>query len=181
MNSMGETNTPYSTLGRRLKSVREKAHQSLAEVSGAVEIDESLLSRIESGQERPSEEILFLLISHFGMNEPEAIKLWEMANYSSALVDHLKQLDTSSLQKPVMMMLALDLRTQYSDGLDITVTPGGLTLTFTQVSGPGQSLPVAKIGMGREQAEAMQAALSKALLHAKYMRHPKALPPPSED
>jgi hypothetical protein len=56
---------PYKVLGEKLKSLRQKMHESVAEVSGAVEIDEQALLKIEQGQERPSEDILMLLINHF--------------------------------------------------------------------------------------------------------------------
>jgi transcriptional regulator with XRE-family HTH domain len=58
---------PFKTLGTHLKYLRERGAETLAEVSGAVEINEDILERIEQGSERPSEEILMLLISHFNM------------------------------------------------------------------------------------------------------------------
>lgn len=58
------------------------------EVSGAVEIDEKRLKRIEAGIERPAEDILLLLISHFGVADREAVQLWELADYDSDMPDH---------------------------------------------------------------------------------------------
>ena len=69
---MSESPAPFMSLGNHLKYVREQARQSLAEVSGAVEIDEAYLQRIEAGVERPAEDILLLLISHFGVKDREA-------------------------------------------------------------------------------------------------------------
>ena len=81
---------PFITLGRHLKYVREQLHQSLAEVSGAVEIDEQSLERIEAGRERPSEDILLLLISHYGVENQQAVQLWELAEYDAAAPEQLR-------------------------------------------------------------------------------------------
>ena len=72
---------PYRTLGNKLKALRENAKETLADASGAVEIDVKLLASYELGQARPSEDVLLLLISHFGAKDEEAVKLWEMAGY----------------------------------------------------------------------------------------------------
>ena len=45
---------PFKVLGEKLKTIRQKMHESVAEVSGAVEIDEQSLQRIEQGKERPT-------------------------------------------------------------------------------------------------------------------------------
>ena len=56
MVGMGNTpqQKPYQTLGKHLRYLREQHSESLAEVSGAVEIDEKLIERIEAGHERPA-------------------------------------------------------------------------------------------------------------------------------
>src|ERR1700683_4187621 len=87
---MKESNAPYITLGQHLKYVREQSRQSLLEVSGAVEIDEDRLERIEAGIERPAEDILLLLISHFGVADREAVQLWELADYDSEMPEQIK-------------------------------------------------------------------------------------------
>src|SRR5437868_12329616 len=73
--------SPYQTLGKTLKDLRHRASESLAEASGAVEIDVRELASFELGKARPSEDVLLLLISHFGAKDDEAVKLWEMAGY----------------------------------------------------------------------------------------------------
>src|SRR5664279_6184040 len=80
MNDMNKQ-LPFEPLGTQLKRLREVKSESLAEVSGAVEIDEKDLTRIETGHERPSEDILLLLISHFGVQDDKAAELWELAGY----------------------------------------------------------------------------------------------------
>ena len=74
---------PHKTLGKYLKSMRQKLQESLGETSGAVEIDVEQLDRFERGAEVPSEDILMLLISHFNLQDDEAVELWELAGYDS--------------------------------------------------------------------------------------------------
>jgi hypothetical protein len=75
------------------------------------------------------------------------------------------------------MLLAMDMRTIYSDGVDITVNPAGVTLNFTQTQSTNQSNSVARIGMSHAQAQAVIDTMQKALLHAKYNNGAKLLPP----
>jgi transcriptional regulator with XRE-family HTH domain len=181
---MSESDKPFIALGRHLKYVREQARQSLSEVSGAVEIDEQSLSRIEAGEERPAEDILLLLISHFGVADQEAIQLWELADYDGELPDQIRPeniFPAGNTGNKVVMMLALDVRTLYTDGLEIQGNAAGLTLNFTQSGGrrSGTS-PVARIGMSYEQAQEVLTALQTALLKAKYLRGPRSLPPSTQ-
>ena len=67
--------TPFRTLGSHLKDLRESRRKSLDEVSGAIEIDTDTLERIEIGEERPSEDLLMLLINYFDLQDHEAVKL----------------------------------------------------------------------------------------------------------
>jgi hypothetical protein len=77
------------------------------------------------------------------------------------------------------MLLAMDMRTLYSDGLDITLNPAGLTLNFTQ-AGNKQAMPVARVGMSLEQAEAVARSLQQAIMQARYMQSPRQLPPKTD-
>lgn len=176
---MSESEARYMSLGNHLKYVREQAKQSLAEVSGAVEIDEDYLQRIESGVERPGEDILLLLISHFGVKDREAVQLWESAEYDSDMPDEFKpENDLSQLgNKPVVMLMAMDMRTVYSDGLDVVANPAGVTMNFTQTLAGSQISPVARIGMSQQQAEQVIKSLQAALLHSKFIGGTKFLPP----
>lgn len=176
MEKMSEHETPFISLGHHLKYVREQARQSLAEVSGAVEIDEEHLARIEAGLERPAEEVLLLLISHFGVQDREAVQLWELANYDSDMPDDFRSSDNPA-GKQTIMLLAMDVRTMYSDGLDIAINPAGVTMNFTQATGLHKTSPVARVGMSREQAEQVLKTLEQALLQSKYVGPHKLLPP----
>ena len=169
-------------MGSHLKYVREQSRQSLIEVSGAVEIDEKRLERIEAGLERPAEDILLLLISHFGVADREAVQLWELADYDSDMPDQIKADGGGGEQftaKNVVMLVGFDTRSIYSDGLDVIWNKAGMTLNFTQATGPSQDLSVARIGMSYEQAERVLHDLQQAVLRAKYVGETKLLPPPS--
>lgn len=178
---MSDGNKPFSSLGEQLRSVREKSSESLAEVSGAVEIDEQHLARIEEGLERPAEDILLLLISHFKVKDHEAVQLWELAEYDSELPDEIRIHDASHhASKQMVMVLAMDVRTMYTDGLDVTVNPSGVTLNFNQTTSNPQVTPVARVGMSHQQAELVIKTIEQALLHAKYNGGARQLPPPKE-
>lgn len=169
---------PFDTLGKHLKYLREQTHESLAEVSGAVEIEERHLERIEAGRERPAEDILMLLINHFDMADQEAIQLWELAGYDGQIRARAAAEElTPNNSKSTVILLAIDARTMYTDGAEVVATQAGITLNFTQASGQKQPLPVARLGMSYEQAEALLNGLQQALLRGRYRRGPRQLPP----
>ncbi len=173
-------NTPFKTLGTHLKYLREHSSETLAEVSGAVEINEDSLERIEQGVERPSEEILMLLISHFNMQDNEAVQLWELAGYDKNNAPDITTMpipEDIQSGKPMLMLLAVDVRTQYTDGVEINANNAGLVMNFTQAGGKGSAQPVARVGMSLDQAEAVAVVLQQAILQARYHR-PKGLPAP---
>jgi transcriptional regulator with XRE-family HTH domain len=179
---MSESNAPFITLGKHLKYVREQSEETLAEVSGAVEIDEQDLARIEAGQERPSEDILLLLITHFDVQEREAVQLWELAEYDGDVPEQIRsEIEVPGGAKSVVMLLAMDTRTLYSDGIEIASTPAGLTLHFTQAAPKDQPNSVARLGVSLEQAEVILRELQHGLLKAQVKRAPKRLPPPQNN
>jgi hypothetical protein len=181
MSEQQSSNTPFKTLGTHLKYLREQFKESLAEVSGAVEIDELSLERMESGLERPAEDILLLLISHFDMQDQEAVQLWELAGYNGDLPErgHLSD-DIHPGGKSIVMLLAMDMRTIYTDGVEMQPGKTGLTMHFTQSTGQEHPMPVVRLGMSYDQAEQVLQSLQQSLLKAKYLRGPKALPPSTD-
>jgi transcriptional regulator with XRE-family HTH domain len=186
---MASSRKPYTTLGKHLKTVREQSKRSLEEVSGAVELDEAQLRLIEDGLKRPDEEMLLLLISYYNMADQEALHLWELAQYDSDLNDHLEltqaQGDEQVIQnfmssKPMIMLLSsVDVRTMYSDGVEVSWNQSGITLNFTQTVKDHQPITISKVGMSHKQAEVVIECLQKALMHVKYVGNTKLLPPKS--
>lgn len=153
---------PFRQLGERLKTIRQMLHESISEVSGAVEIDEPLLKRIEQGDIRPSEDILMLLISHFGMHDEEATNLWQLAGYEKS---DLRDDDAEDLpvSRSTILVMAVDPRVIYSDNVQIKANKGGVVVAFSQSSGSGSTITTARIGMSREQAETVIRALRDSL------------------
>lgn len=160
--SESEQGLPFKRLGERLKIIRQKLHESVAEVSGAVEIDEPMLRRIEQGHERPSEDVLMLLISHFGMHEDEASGLWQLAGYERP---DTSDYDTDDIphQKSTILVMAVDPRIMYSDQVHITGNKNGIVISFSQATGNNAPIVTSRVGMSREQAETVLQALQDAL------------------
>lgn len=156
---MSEDNSlaKYKALGRRLKDLRARANESLAEASGAVEIDVRELANIELGQKCPSEDVLLLLISHFGAQDDEAVRLWEMAGYGSA------RPATQMSSEPTSPTI-VDSRVLFTDIVDVTVNNYGVVMNFMQNSAAG-AVPaqVARVGMSREHARSVMEILKVTL------------------
>lgn len=171
--------TPFKSLGTHLKYVREQKSETLAEAAGAVEIDVETLERYEAGQECPAEDILMLLINHFDVKDQEAVQLWESAGYSRDS-DMRPRSPLEAIDKnAAVVVLALDMRTQYTDGIEVVASKNGLVMQFTQ--GPAQhAQPVAKLGMSYDQAEEVLKVLQTAILHGRANYVQRRLDPPKE-
>ncbi len=164
---------PYKTLGWHLKFAREQLKESLAEVSGAVEIDTETLQKIERGDERPSEDVLLLLISHFGLEDAEATSLWDLAGYSQA-----EDKETTNQQLGGQPM---DLRIVYTDMLHVSVNDYGVVMNFLQSSGLGnQPLAVSRVGMSKEHARYMIEILQNSLNSKPQVKKSKLLQSPKK-
>lgn len=167
---------PYQTLGSRLKRLREQQQESLAEVSGAVEIETQTLEGYEQGTNRPSKDILQLLINHFDIKEDEADKMWQLAGYESPSVSASPSEDESST--PSVLVMPMDMRVVYTDMAHVNANQYGLMINFMQSIGPNnQPLIVSRVGMSREHAQTMISLLEDALKH----QPAKILPEPRQD
>jgi len=171
------TGTPYQYLGERLKKLRESKAETLADVSEAVEIAPTDLKEFELGRDRPSEDILLLLFNHFDIEEPHANELWKLAGYdgqpdmicTNPAHDHSHDNQSAdgedmnaAMQKTLMVMV--DPRVMYSDGVEAVVGDRGVVLNFSQANGPGgKPLTIARIGMSREQAQMVMGVLHQVL------------------
>lgn len=175
---------PYQQLGTRLRDMRRKNKESAAEVSGAVEIDIATLERFEQGVELPSEDILMLLINHFGLGDDEAVSLWELAGYdqAEAFADDNptpRGRDDLRMSKQPVIVFALDSRIVYSNGAEIIADKSGIIMNFSQFTDTSQGpVPVAKVGMSYEQAQNVLNSLQRAILRGKYAPQTKQLPAP---
>lgn len=172
--SESKDNQPFKPLGLQLKKLRERRQQSLAEVSGAVEIDPETLSAIEEGVERPGEDILLLLISHFATKEDVATKLWELAGYNHDELPVKNVVnDFQGQAQNGVMVLPVDTKIVYTDMVHVMVNNYGVVMNFMQTGGPtNQPLAVARVGMSKEHAQSILEVLQKTL----FLHEPKSLP-----
>lgn len=169
---------PFKTLGQRLKILRQKLQETIDDVSGAIEIDSKLLKRYEQGLERPAEDILMLLISHFGMQDIEAAALWQLAGYELPAND--QDLSEEVVDRSMVLVMAIDPRVMYSDGIQVTANDSGVVLNFTQGSDKRQ-LITARIGMSRGQAENVMRVIQRVLQQSDHMLPPVVEKPKDSD
>lgn len=173
-----KNDAPFRVLGEKLRLIRQKLRESVADAAGAVEIDEQALQKIEQGTERPSEDILMLLINHFGMRDDDADRLWHLAGYDqphSHDDDHDSH-DHSQQNRAMVMIMAVDPRVIYTDGVHITANSSGVVLSFTQGAGTPHALTTSRVGMSREQALRLARMLQQTLEQSK----PRQLPAPQK-
>jgi len=152
-----ESQSPFRSLGRQLKQLRTRVNESLAEASGAVEIDAKELAGFELGKKRPTEDVLLLLISHFGAKDDEAIKLWEMAGYG------IDKVPAAHMANDEPSQAVNDNRILFTDIVDIIVNKYGVIMNFMQTGPAGSSQPVARVGMSREHAKSILQILQTTL------------------
>jgi len=161
-----ESQSPYRSLGRQLKQMRNRMNESLAEASGAVEIEAKELASFELGKLRPTEDVLLLLISHFGAKDDEAVKLWEMAGYGldKAPAAHMTN-------EELRLQAADDNRVLFTDIVDIVVNKYGVIMNFMQTGPANSGQPVARVGMSREHAKSILRILEATLNKTEQSRN----------
>ena len=170
---MQRGSTPFSQFGKRLKEIRRSSQESLLEVSGAVELDSDTLTRFEQGVDRPSEDILMLLISHFDMREEEADELWELAGYNQLTTPDMSQV-------PTLVVVPQDNRIIYTDTANVSINNHGVVMNFMQNNTNDQSISIARVGMSMEHAKNLLEILANTMARAEKSRNPKQLPQSSE-
>lgn len=179
---MSNTDRPYRTLGWQLKLMREQLGQTLAEVSGAVEIESDALELIEQGLQRPNEDVLFLLISYFDIKDNEANSLWDLAGYTDPTLSNKPELPQVNHDRNVTINLPIDPRIVYTDHVHVTTNQYGVVMNFMQGAGlNGQQLPIARVGMSRDHARKVIEVLQQSLdqtdqtkqIKPRFLPHPK--------
>jgi transcriptional regulator with XRE-family HTH domain len=176
VNSEFMSSAPYRILGLQLRKFREQLKESVAEVSGAIEIDESKLALIEQGKIRPAEDILLLLISHFSMQDEEALKVWNLAGYDQDDMSN-KASEEAGFGKQLLMVMTLDPRIMYSDNIQVVANSNGVIINFMQSpGGPYPPQTISRIGMSREQAHKALEVINEALYQSDKYIAKKQLP-----
>lgn len=80
------------TLGETLKSAREEKEMILRKVAAEVDIDQSLISKFEKNERKPTKEQIIRLANFYGLPENELIINW----YSEKIADELKYTESTS-------------------------------------------------------------------------------------
>ncbi|MBA3757420.1 helix-turn-helix transcriptional regulator [Candidatus Saccharibacteria bacterium] len=151
----------FRPLGKRLKALRDLANETLAEASGAVEIDVKQLASYELGQAKPSEDVLLLLISHFGAKDDEAVRIWELAGYGTSRVPLAHMANDASDIPPSVIG---ESHVLFTDVVDVIVNNYGVVMNFMQSSAPHKPpATVARVGMSREHAKSVLQILQATL------------------
>lgn len=148
------------TFGSYLKKLRINRRESLADVSGAVEIDVMVLDHIESGNIKPTEDILMLLISHYCLKEDEALRLWKLGGYE----DGQKLLSEYAVSSSPQNNHIPDNSILYTDSTQVIANQYGVIIEFLQGMGlDGKPKSVSRLGMSREHAKTIIEVLKKSL------------------
>lgn len=171
---------PYRSFGEVLKKLRSRASKTPAEVSGAVEIDETRLQAYENGEQRPSEDILLLLIQHFNLKEEQASELWKLAGYHGAPDEALylqEEFGPTNQQVETINVSIQDNRIVYTDMVQVMVNNYGVVMNFLQGAGPNNKpLAVSRVGMSKEHAksiiEILQKTLEQSNIPPKQLKNP---------
>lgn len=156
--------TPFEDFGNKLKQIREKAKESIAEVSGAVEVDTHALAAIEAGKHQPSEDIVLLLISHFALKEDEALKMWELAGYDQEKTGMTSLMSDGSGTTQTAYINQNDARILYTDMVHVNANKYGVVINFLQGLGANnQPMAVSRIGMSHEHAKSLLEVLQQTI------------------
>ena len=170
---LGQSANPYKALGDKLKAARVLRKRTIAEASGAIELDEATFKKIELGEQRPAEDTLMVLISYLEIKEEDAGAIWDLAGYGDKSTQQ-----TFELNQQIPLMMPMDLRVIYTDMVHVMINDFGVVMNFLQGAGQGnQPLAVARIGMSKEHAKSVLEILDKSLKQSEQRKVPKQLKP----
>lgn len=181
------------TLGKRLKQIRTSKGESITQTAKALGVNRSYLSRIESGQVRPSIKILNSFISHFMITGEVATQLLNLTNHEvptpvttevknspqgatahsdkGPFEEHTRRKEEAQMeeqakeqQNGVQVNMPAGVPILYSDSCFVSANNFGIVFDFAQTVGPtNQQNVVSRIGMSRDHAEAVVKVLSQKL------------------
>jgi transcriptional regulator with XRE-family HTH domain len=80
------------TLGETLKEARDKTELILRKVSAEVDIDQSLISKFEKNERKPTREQLLRLANFYNLSESDLIISW----YSEKIAEELKYTESTT-------------------------------------------------------------------------------------
>ncbi|WP_282148513.1 helix-turn-helix domain-containing protein [Algibacter lectus] len=80
------------TLGETLKEARDKTELILRKVSAEVDIDQSLISKFEKNERKPTKEQLIRLADFYNLSQKDLIISW----YSEKIAEDLKYSESTT-------------------------------------------------------------------------------------
>lgn len=159
---------PLESFGSRLKEIRTKAKESVIDVCGAVEVDETFIKDIEAGKRQPTEDIVLLLISHFALKEEDALRLWELAGYDQSKTGTSSIASDAEGNTQKAYVTAGDVRILYTDMVHIKSNNHGVVINFLQNLGAeDHTMAVSRVGMSHEHAKTLLKVLQQTLKQTK--------------
>lgn len=81
-----------TTLGDILKSAREERHLILRKVAAEVDIDQSLISKFEKNERKPTKDQIIRLAKFYDLSEKDLTINW----YSEKIAEELKYADSTA-------------------------------------------------------------------------------------
>lgn len=88
------TNLTATSLGEKIRSLREQASLSLREVGTKIGIDTSLLAKIERSERHPTKDQLKLFAKYFRIDEKEIIKEYLSDQIAYKILEEDVDIDT---------------------------------------------------------------------------------------
>lgn len=166
----------YKELGTKLREYRKKLDIGIKGVSRSLEINYSYLSKLETGTERPSRDLLNKIIFNYGLQKEQAIELFNLAGYRGGVIAVTNEAEKKQKETP-QVEIPVGSQTLYSDVVNITVTPHGFVLNFAQQLGPtNQYVIVSRIGMSKEHVESLIKVLKGLLVKASGKKATRKVP-----
>jgi DNA-binding XRE family transcriptional regulator len=154
----------FKAFGKELKTIREKAQETIDDVCAAVEMDTQTVVDLELGKTQPSEDLVLMLISHFALGEMQAIKLWQLAGYSPAKTSMTGLSPDGKGIVQMAFISAADARIIYTDMVHVSANQFGVVVNFLQgLGGNSQPLAVSRIGMSHAHAKSLIEVLQKTV------------------
>lgn len=172
----------YKDVGEKIRLLRLTHNKNLADISEAIKVDKSYLSKIENGLIRPSDKLIFKLEKYFSLSPMETNNLLQLAGFNntaknvtsakSTLGNNEKEdiafKDTNKqMQDKINITVKIpdNLPILYSDSIFVTGSPYGIVLDIAQRLGStGNHNIVARVGISLNHCKSLLKVLSKKII-----------------
>lgn len=179
MNSNGK----YQSFGKYLKKIRLEAKKTIDDVSGAVELPVAQLQKIEAGEVRPHQDLVYLLASYFKLGQYKMTTMLNLAGYKEhkSSNEDIKDNFQAILEKIIghklgdgpQIMVAFsnegssnDQLAVFTNGMRFSVNNQGMIIEFLQQKNSRHKKAykvVSRVGMSIDHAHKLKDTLQQAL------------------